>query len=82
MDDSPILEDEKSIEELVDNFELRNFKVEDKKKIIALAYAIGEMNERIEENRKIIEQFKQEKKEIEEDFKIALRGINGFRNGA
>lgn len=55
---------------------------EDKKKIIALAYAIGEMNERIEENRKIIEQFKQEKKEIEEDFKIALRGINGFRNGA
>lgn len=54
---------------------------EDKKKIIALAYAIGEMNERIEENRKIIEQFKQEKKEIEEDFKIALRGINGFRNG-
>lgn len=82
MDDSPILQDEKSIEELVDNFELRNFKVEDKKKIIALAYAIGEMNERIEENRKIIEQFKQEKKEIEEDFKIALRGINGFRNGA
>lgn len=82
MDNSSTLEDEKNIDELVQDFELRNFKVEDKKKIIALAYAIGEMNERIEENRKTIEQFKQEKKEIEEDFKIALKRINGFRNGA
>ena len=70
---------EQNIDTLVQEITLQNFKIEEKKQIIALAYAINVMDNKISENERSIAQLRLEKEEIEKEFAGILKSINAYK---
>ena len=70
---------EQDINTLVQEITLQNFKIEEKKQIIALAYAINVMDNKISDNERSIAQLRVEKEEIEKEFAGILKNINSYK---
>ena len=70
---------EQNIDTLVQEITLQNFKIEEKKQIIALAYAINVMDNKISENERSIAQLRIDKEEIEKEFAGILKSINAYK---
>ncbi len=70
---------EQDINTLVQEITLQDFKIEEKKQIIALAYAINVMDNKISENERSIAQLRVEKEEIEKEFAGILKNINSYK---
>ncbi len=70
---------EQNIDTLVQEITLQNFKIEEKKQIIALAYAINVMDNKISDNERSIAQLRIEKEEIEKEFAGILKSINSYK---
>ncbi len=65
-----------SIDSLVEDIKLKDFKVEEKKKILALAYVISTLEEKIQDSQKINAQLILEKDNLKKEFKNILQSIN------
>ena len=65
-----------SIDSLVEDIKLKDFKVEEKKKILALAYVISTLEEKIQDSQKINAQLILEKDNLKKEFKNILNSIN------
>jgi hypothetical protein len=70
---------EQYIDTLVKEITLQDFKIQEKKQIHALAYAIGIMDDKISENEKSIAQLRVEKEEIRKEFATLLKSINNYK---